>query len=177
LLQFVQTVSSFYFERAKMDLYFAPKASARRRAVQSTCHYLLVTLVRYLSPCLSFMTEEVFLEYDEVLQRNASKSSNESNSNDCDVKSKEAKPSVHLQSFASLVSFTWSDLLRTLQSRETSLDGNQREKEECAEKQSTHVQAESFETWTVAGLQGLWKELMALRKRVNVVLERGRKEV
>jgi len=60
LLLFTNFLGSFYFERVKLCLYFSPADCHSRRAVQTTLHLLLTTLVVYLAPVLSFMAEEVF---------------------------------------------------------------------------------------------------------------------
>lgn len=162
LLAFCQNLSSLYIERAKMDLYFLPAHSPQRRAVQTTCHHLFTCLVRYLAPCFAFMAEEAYQEYETVLAKNAT---SKVNSNDSAHVAAKRVASVHLQSFAGLVQWRWSDVLDTLRERGSNDDSG-----------SEKVNGGPFASLSVEGLQSLWKDLMGLRKKVNVVLERGRKE-
>jgi hypothetical protein len=134
------------------------------------------------------MAEEVFLEYEGVLAKNAPQSNSNGlrrdNSNcnsDFDLDSLAVPSSVHLSSFAGLLQWRWADVLQALRSCPSA-------GLECAASMPPVEKGESWRdgdeccespwaTFTDAGLQSLWQDLMGLRKQVNVVLERGRKQV
>lgn len=136
-------LGSFYFERAKMDLYFEKPNSPKRRSVQTTCNLLLKTLALYLSPVFSLMCEEVFLEYTSTLNKNGNV-----DSRDDHVKS------VHLQSLNGLPRLNWADVAHNLKEKESLCNG----------------------AFSEEKVKEVWKNLMNLRRNVNVVVENGRKE-
>jgi isoleucyl-tRNA synthetase len=147
-----------------MNLYFEDKNSERRRTTQSTCHYLLTTLVRFLSPVFTFMTEEVYLEYESLVnQNNNSYFNTNNNSNNDRDKSNEEKndvKSVHLSSFDDAMKYTWVDVYNSFK---------EKEKEKENYNQCDYFKSEE-------DLKSVWKELMYLRKNLNVIFENGRKE-
>jgi len=85
LLHFCRVTCAFYFEMAKMRLYFDSPNSEHRRSAQTTCHYFLETLVLLLAPFLSFLSEEVHQTYTKNFGNN----------------------SVHLRSFSEVPQFEW----------------------------------------------------------------------
>lgn len=62
------TLSAYYFEMAKMRLYFEPPSSKQRLSVQTVLYLILKTLVKLMSPVLSFLAEEVYqyFQFDEA---------------------------------------------------------------------------------------------------------------
>lgn len=61
LLNFcISDLSSFYFEISKDSLYCDSLHSARRRQIITTLYYLLVGLLKVISPILPFLAEEVY---------------------------------------------------------------------------------------------------------------------
>jgi isoleucyl-tRNA synthetase len=61
LLNFcINDLSSFYFEISKDSLYCDSLNSPRRKQIITTLYYLLVGLLKIISPTLPFLTEEVY---------------------------------------------------------------------------------------------------------------------
>jgi len=83
-------LSSFYLDIVKDRLYVSAKKSKNRRSAQTTCFYILDTLVRLMAPILSFTAEQLSDHY----QNNKTES-------------------IHLQRFNQLES-VWEQLVQSI---------------------------------------------------------------
>jgi len=146
LVSFCNNLSSFYFERVKPTLYFEHPNSKSRRAVQTTCSVLLLTLAAYLSPVCSFLAEEVYQTYlsnttKPVLVPAAEEAQPEAGSN-----GPEQPPSVHMRLFSATPSYSWSDVAKLMPSKPSDQD-----------------------------MKTAWNDFMKLKNFVNVEVETARK--
>ncbi len=65
---FTVDLSSFYLDILKDRLYTFPANSAERKAAQTVLFKILITLVKLISPVLSFTAEDVWKHFPEVFQ-------------------------------------------------------------------------------------------------------------